>query len=281
MAETYCGKSCAECAVKENMNCSGCKNGPGRTIDGDCELARCCRTKGHETCYTCGFKGNCGTLRSRDWMPDNRRRKQEIESKAKAEIARRVPILGKWLWILFWMVIPSTVAGILDNDTVMNYAPKFYSLGRFLNVACSIVYGGILLKLSENGDDYFTAGIYTIAAAVLAFVTGLFPDGSGWTVLISILTIIVGLSGEYHEFMAHSDAVSPLDKELYDKWNVLWKWNIGAVIALIASILMILIFPILGILISLGAVLASSVVGIVKLVYLYRTAKIFRDFQSA
>ena len=52
MAETYCGKSCAECTKKEELNCMGCKTGPGRPFGGDCELAKCVRDKGHETCET-------------------------------------------------------------------------------------------------------------------------------------------------------------------------------------------------------------------------------------
>lgn len=28
MAETYCGKTCAECTQKEILNCPGCKAGP-------------------------------------------------------------------------------------------------------------------------------------------------------------------------------------------------------------------------------------------------------------
>ena len=79
MAETYCGKTCAECTKKEQLNCSGCKAGPGRQFGGDCELSKCVRDKGHETCDTCGFKGNCGTLRSRESMPDYRIRKIEAE----------------------------------------------------------------------------------------------------------------------------------------------------------------------------------------------------------
>ena len=50
MAETYCGKSCEECTKKEQLDCSGCKTGPGRQFGGDCELAKCVRDKGHETC---------------------------------------------------------------------------------------------------------------------------------------------------------------------------------------------------------------------------------------
>ena len=101
MAETYCGKNCSECSKKEQLNCSGCKAGPGRQFGGDCELAKCIRSKGHESCDTCSFKGNCGTYRNRDSMPDYRIRKIEAEEMRKAAIAKRAPMLGKWLWIIF------------------------------------------------------------------------------------------------------------------------------------------------------------------------------------
>ena len=84
MSETYCGKNCVECTQKDALNCPGCKTGPGRQFGGDCELAICVRSKGHETCETCGFKGNCGTLRGRDHIPDYRIRKIEAEVKLGA-----------------------------------------------------------------------------------------------------------------------------------------------------------------------------------------------------
>ena len=121
MAETYCGKNCTECAQKESLNCQGCKTGPGRQFGGACELAKCVRDKGHETCETCGFKGSCGTLRSRDSMPDYRRRKIEAEETRKAAIAKRAPVLDKWLWILFWLFIPSEIGGLMANETIVEF----------------------------------------------------------------------------------------------------------------------------------------------------------------
>ena len=61
MAETYCGKSCVECPRKEELSCPGCKMGPGKQFNGQCELAKCARDKGHETCESCIFRGNGGT----------------------------------------------------------------------------------------------------------------------------------------------------------------------------------------------------------------------------
>ena len=126
MSETYCGKTCEGCKHKESLNCPGCKAGPGRQHSGDCELAQCCRSKGHERCETCGFNINCGTLRGRESVPEHRRWKIEADAEWKERLTRRAKILGKWLWLLFWLVIPSTVAGVLTNEAVVERIPSFY-----------------------------------------------------------------------------------------------------------------------------------------------------------
>ena len=79
MAETYCGKSCGACTWKAQFQCAGCKSGPGRNIGGDCDVAVCARKKGHETCETCGYQGNCGTLRSRDKISFSRAQRMEAD----------------------------------------------------------------------------------------------------------------------------------------------------------------------------------------------------------
>ena len=139
MAETYCGKSCEECTKKEQLTCSGCKTGPGRQFGGDCELAKCVRDKGHETCETCGFKGNCGTLRSRESMPDYRIKKIEAEVMRKAAIAKRAPVLGKWLWFIFWLIIPSSIGSIMAHETTAKILPGLMMPGQIINAICSLI----------------------------------------------------------------------------------------------------------------------------------------------
>ena len=281
MAETYCGKSCEECTKKEQLNCSGCKTGPGRQFSGDCELAKCIRDKGHETCETCGFKGNCGTLRSRESMPDYRIRKIEAEAMRKAAIAKRAPILGKWLWIIFWLVIPSSIGSIMSHETTAKILPGLVMPGQIINAICSLTYGAILLKLGSEEDRYRTAGICALIAgassALAAMING-GSDGATWILIFTIPAAIVAIVGEYNEYMAHSAVLSGVDNELSEKWEVLWKWYIGLFAGIFGSILLMLIFPVLGAIAVIGATIGTVVVSILKLVYLYRTAKIFREY---
>ena len=281
MAETYCGKTCAECTKREELNCQGCKAGPGRQFGGDCELAKCVRDKGHETCDTCGFKGNCGTLRSRESMPDYRIRKIEAEAMRKAAIAKRAPVLGKWLWIIFWLVIPSSIGSIMSHETTAKILPGLVMPGQIINAICSLTYGAILLKLGSEEDRYRTAGICALIAggvsAVVAIIT-VAAEEATWTLLFTLPAAVVAMVGEYNEYMAHSAVLSGVDNELSEKWEVLWKWYIGLFLGMIGCILLMLIAPVLGAIVILGCAIGTVVVGILKLVYLYRTAKIFREY---
>ena len=281
MAETYCGKSCEECTKKEQLNCSGCKHGPGRQFCGDCELAKCVRDKGHETCETCGFKGNCGTLRSRESMPDYRIRKIEAEAMRKAAIAKRAPVLGRWLWIIFWLIIPSTIGSIMAHETTAKILPGLVMPGQIINAICSLTYGAILLKLGSEEDRYRTAGICALIAggvsAVVAIIT-VAAEEATWTLLFTLPAAVVAMVGEYNEYMGHSAVLSGVDNELSEKWEVLWKWYIGLVLGMFGCIIVMLIIPILGAIAILGCAIGTVVVGILKLVYLYRTAKIFREY---
>ena len=284
MSETYCGKNCVECTQKDALNCPGCKTGPGRQFGGDCELAICVRSKGHETCETCGFKGNCGTLRGRDHIPDYRIRKIEAEEMRKAAIARRASVLGKWLWILFWLIVPSTVGSLISNETTTEIMPALFLPGLIINAICSLTYGAILLKLASEEDRYRTAGmcilIAGVSSALAAIVNGT-SDGAVWITIFTFPAAIVALIGEYNEYMAHSAVLSGVDNELSEKWEVLWKWYIGLFLGMFGCIFVMLIIPILGAIAILGCAIGTIVVAILKLVYLYRTAKIFREYHIA
>lgn len=284
MAETYCGKSCAECAVKEEMNCPGCKAGPGRKFGGDCKLAKCVMDKGHETCVTCSFQENCATLKSRDGIAQERRRKQEADAARKALTAKQAPLLGKWLWIIFWLIIPSSIAGLMTNQTIAQYMPNLTIPGQIVNTVCCVIYGIALLKLSGVVDLYKTAGICILISGGVSAVVAAATAAAGavqapaWTLLLTIPSSIVALVGEYNEYTANSVALDGVDQVLSESWSKLWKWNIGLILGMIGCIVLMLIIPILGALALLAAAIGLLVIGIMKAIYLYRTAKIFREY---
>lgn len=280
MAETYCGKSCGECEQREKQNCRGCKNGPGMQIGGDCELARCCRMKGHETCATCGFSGTCGMLRGREGIPEDRQRRTEREAARKAAVAGRAPVLGKWLWVLFWLFIPATVGAFLSNENVVSLLPGLYYPGMLLSGGCSLVYAGILLAVSPVEERYRGAGICMLISSAANLLTAVISGGTEMVGML-FLTIpagIVAIVGECKEYTAHSYALLDADSVLGEKWSDLRKWYIGAFCCILGGVVLTFVVPVLGLIVTLAASITLVVVSITKLVYLYRTADVFRRY---
>lgn len=276
MAETYCGKNCGECAHKEALGCPGCENGPGRQQSGDCALAQCVRSKGHETCGACAFRNNCGTWVDRDGMPEKRRRKAEAQQRKKAALAQKTTVLRKWLWILFWLFIPGNIASLLTDETVVRLIPWLYLPGVIFSAALSVVYGVIFLLLSPVEDRYRTTGICRLIICGLNIFLGALAL-SAWYVVISIVILIVALVGDYNEYMAHSAVLAGVNDDLSHKWEILWKWDIGVLGGMFGGLILMLIFPILGALGILAMTIGMFVISIMKLIYLYRTAKCFRE----
>jgi len=280
MAENYCGKSCASCSHKEALNCPGCKAGPGSRYGGDCALAKCCAGKGHQECTTCEFTGNCGLYRGRERVPEYRLKSVEAERFRKESLAKRAPVLGKWLWLLFWLVIPNAVASIITQDAVTAAFPAILLPGQILCAACSCVYGVILIWMASEEGRYRTAGIcFLVSAAVNVLIAC--ASGGGevqtWTLLVTIPAAIVVLIGQYKEFTAHSIILSDVNTALSIKWKQLWRWNVGTSCVFFGSVLLVMISPILGLTVMVLSGIGLAVVSILKLVYLYQTAQFFRS----
>lgn len=282
MAETFCGKSCTDCPEKEELSCPGCRTGPGRELGGACDLARCVREKGHETCFTCLNQTHCGTFQSRSRMPEYRKKKLEAQRYLEQARAARAPILGKWLWLLFWLVVPGTLASLISLEFFREAAPGLYLFGKLLNAACTLAYGLILLKLSTVDEGYRTAGLCGLIPAAVNGAIMLLTGGEapGWTLIFSLPAAVAAVYGDYREYMTHSAVLRGIDNALADNWESLWKWFLGTYIAIFGGIFFIAVIPILGLLVALGGAVSLIVVGITQLVYLYRTAKLFREYPT-
>ena len=147
--------------------------------------------------------------------------------------------------------------------------------GQILGALCTAVYGGILLRLQSEEDRYHTAGVCALIAAAVNLLVSLIA-GTGetptWTLVFTLPAAVFVLVGEYHEFIGHSVVLSCVDGELGWKWENLWKWNIGLELGMLGGIVIMLIIP------FLGAAVGMVVVSILRMVYLYRTARAFRDY---
>ena len=279
MTKTYCGKNCEECSFRQTNGCPGCMNGPGAS--GECELAQCCRSKGHQDCSTCSYQAGCTTLRSREMLPVWRQQRRERREEEQQRIAQNAQLLGKWLWVLFWLIIPSTVGSLMTNETIVSLFPQLNLPGQIINILCSVAYMLILLKLSRIERGYRTAGICQLAGVVLATLVLMLIDTAPVVSLLALPMLIVSIVAEYSEMHAHAAVLYGMDNELSQKWLKLWRWNLYTYVAMLVSFVLMLVGFLLGVLALIASMIALIVVSICKLVYLYRTAKLFRDYAQS
>ena len=293
MADNYCGKTCEGCRSRA-ADCPGCKAGPGALGPEMCELARCCRDRGHETCGTCPQRSVCGLWNCREEMPERRRRQRAFEERKLAEReARKRALVGdaaelaRWLRPLFWLIVPGTIAGLLSGDGLLApYLPALVLPGEILSVVCDLAYGLILLRLAGVERTYRAAGICSMIGAAGGCLAELLAGGAGWSLLILLPVAVVALAGECQEYVSHAEALEPLDLELSQKWRRLWKWYIGAYLGTIFGMLAMLLLSwasflaLLAALVSAASAVALPVLAVVKLVYLWRAGRAAREYAA-
>lgn len=209
----------------------------------------------------------------------------EAEKSPDGALSRRAGLLGKWLRVAFWLIVPSTLAGLMGNDSLTGVSPGLHTAGQVLSAVCSAAYAVVLFIISPEDKGYRTAGICALlsAAANLAAVSLSSPAGyraASWSLVIALAGAVAGLVGQYNEFGAHSRMLEDLDDALSAKWTSLWKYYIGFSLALFGGVILLFIAPFLGNLLLLVSAVGIAVVGIVKLVRLYRTAKVFRSLPA-
>ncbi len=282
MSQTYCGKNCEECTYREELSCPGCHAGPGKKYYTECDLAKCCHDKCHETCETCSLQQNCGKLRGKERIPQTRIRHRQEEAEHQASIRRRTPILGKWLWLLFWLLIPQIISELMTEDVVVQAIPALQTPGLVLRAVCLVAECFILYKLSALEERYKFAAIcrfFGVALVLLAQVLA-GDEKAGWTLLLTLPASICGMVAVYNTYHAHAAAIGDFEGELAYKWERLWKWEIGALGVTLGAVILAAIAPLLGLLAMLAGLVGTLVVSILSMVYLYRTAQTCREITA-
>jgi hypothetical protein len=274
---TYCGKNCEECTYKAELSCPGCQIGPGRVLNGECKLARCCREKGHETCETCALKRNCGTWLDKGSIPKQRIERISEEEEKQALIARKAPFLGKWLWILFWLIVPQVILNFMTGDTMVALIPALKKPGEIGLVLCLVIHAVILLILSKEHKHYAFAAMFGLVNSII-YILGLILVNADIYVLfmLAVVQVVIMLIAEHYEYKAHADVVMLADANLSGQWDNCWRWILYSYIGFIVGLFLLFLLPFLGLIMSLAAAVGMLVAGIKKLVCLYRSAQVFR-----
>lgn len=280
MSDTPCGKNCLECTHKEVLRCPGCKTGPGKKFGGTCDIARCCRDKGHDVCQTCNLSNTCRIYTNRHKIPEDRLQHIRANQERIDTLRQLTPILGKWMWLLFWLFIPSTVASLMCNDTIAGRFPVLYTPGLILESVCILSHGLILLKLSHFEDYYRKAGIFCVITAILNTLTIFLAENASLVTVIAIPTSIFSILRVYHEYTGHAIVVYHVSEELSDNWLALRKWYMIVLCTALGCIVLALIAAGLAAIILLVASIGAVLLSIYELVTLYNTAQVFRKWND-
>lgn len=288
MAETYCGKNCSECAEYQNSLCPGCRQGPGSWLGNDCDIAQCARDKGCATCLGCDSEKTCILCAGASVMPE--RRKQRAAAKEAGQALRRQhKNVGKWLWIYFWMLIPTFIAAFLTNNSVVQVLPGLKFPGEILSILVSVAQCVLLFLLSKEEKNYGYAAWAMVPVVVISvpdviYHAGYFKTSPSLTRILAIMSLLAAASTavmSYFECKANRNVLTDVDARLSEKWRKLWGQYRIAWILLFASGALVLIritaVKVLGGMVLVAANIGMIVVGIQRLIYLYKTAKLFRE----
>lgn len=282
--KTHCGKSCQSCVHQPDLNCPGCMIRDPASLSWSCEIAQCCKSKGHLHCTTCQFCDTCYKLQTREQMAANITRKRLAREAAQSRLNHRAAEMGRWLWFLFWLFIPSLIGSFLSSDAFFSTLPAVYWLGTVLALGCDLAHALILVWLGKVSRHYKISGwchigsmAITLLLAVSLFLPALEGFGAHLVPVLALPELVVAIIGIYHYYQGHMDVLSGYDNGLKEKWEQLWKWYLICYGTLVGSLVLFTI-PVLGILAFFGGLIGVIVLSILEMIYLYRTANFFRSY---
>ena len=190
-------------------------------------------------------------------------------------VVRRAPVMAKWLWVLFWVLIASNVLSLLCM------IPALGKLEPYVQFLAYVAYFVALMKLNHVDSRYGKAAGFCLAGAVLLLLNSLrltyattFYEGN--VEFFSLTSSAFLLISCYYEYHAHKDIVGEVDAELGQRWIKVWHWKIAALGIGIASVLLVFISVVFVAIILVLVALFAIVVGIIVIVALYRSTKAYR-----
>lgn len=276
--ESYCGKDCRECADREGTNCPGCLCGPGGRYYKGCEIGVCCRTLHRTACEGCSSYDDCLKRKNSPIMPKLRAKREQEEKEQLKARKRRAQFLKKWLWVIFLLLIPRVLAGILTGQPSGN---ALYYIGASVMILSDVAHGLIYLRLSVFDKHLKEAGLYYLGVAGVQLFLLLLTGGQVADmikVLSLIPTLVLQLYCFYNECRGYSGIILEFDSDLSDHWLKLWRFYGVTIGTALLSILIFLIFRSLGVIVLLASSLGTIACSIWMLILQYKSAKAVSEF---
>ena len=213
---------------------------------------------------------------------------EKYQRELRERKVKSAKLLGKWVTVMFWLQVVSVVAGVFDSD-VFERIPMIYWAGTILGYGIMIANSVILIKLKEVEDWFGKAGVCYLVSGLSGIVIALLLLGGATAIgsTLSIAMMIVEIRGNYDECTGYEVVLSGEDDDLSAKWARQWKLELICVVSIIVSMVVLFvgaltgggILTILAGFVTLAVAIGAFVLGIMRMVYMYRTAELFRNYR--
>lgn len=201
----------------------------------------------------------------------------EADAQSQLDFLRKSERLGERLRSLFWLVIVSLVVTFML--VIMESLPGMKVTGELISAGFSIGYALILLKLEQDSYCFKISGICKIVCVAFNLIGLLFADTLVST-LVTLGALIPSFIAQYQEYMGYSEVTENVDDDISRRWRTVWFLSLGSLIGIAAGLILTLFGSLLGAFLTLVAAVAVLVAEILKIVFLYKTAQLFRSISD-
>lgn len=314
MENSYCGKDCEDCLVREEVGCPGCKNGPGKTPGAICEIVNCCRASFKSECAECVSNTSCARYAERENMMqkwNERRVAEKAETQAmmasayagstasggagrRARDGHDATFVRNSLLTLFWLFITAGVGNVLSNENLFGGMPGVVLVGSLISFGAGIAQAIFMIRLGAEEESFKTAGICNLVATGLLFVAeimiAIFSVSATLTggvagaligmifgIVLLVAALVLEVISGYRFLVACSRLVEYRDPALSDRWRVMSKLFFAVLGGILVVPLMVAFLPVVGLLIGVVYIIGVLAFGICEYVFIYQTANRFRE----
>ncbi len=208
---------------------------------------------------------------------------------------QRAEILGPNIWILFWLLIPHIIS------TMMKKVPGLEWGGGIIDLVCGAVYILLLWKMIPANDNFQRAVMIqlgTLAFSILSLIV--FGNSVFLNTLALVVIAVCDFLGVQAESKAYSQVLFDVELRYSNIWETFWKvygvtqiLGVATIISAFVSVLLqngdgtsagamamsssVAVLLLLAGFFGIAFALLMIVVGIWRLILLYKTANVFRD----
>lgn len=279
---TFCGRSCDECDLRETLQCSGCKTPLGTNYHDDCQIAKCCRKKNLLFCANCDGRSYCADIRRAENIAPARQKAIFAQQEHLERLKQIAALFGKNLWALFWISVVRYGIQVLFHQRLLGSFAVMANIGAWLSLLLTVGASVCLLRIARVNRRFMTAGWLELAAGILNLVVHYLGVLSGemWPVLlVSIISIVLCLYQIYEEFGAYHDVLNDFDSVLAQNWEKLQMIIILSYIGSICGLLLATLFALLGSLITIVSSICSIVATFAAFILRHGTAETISRYQ--